>query len=255
MGMNSRFKEYLATEDELCVPVSRRELQPGLFSDLFSRVFYDTDIGSSPLGRLYVAHHAELNAALIPFEENGMYDEARYDSKTRAEMISAAVEQVARRAGTSPFRLMTGATLEQEAAFNFFDEDLNGEFTDYTWAVRWANVQPEDIFAVDQMGKPRLRGILRASQGRVNTEDIRIQHVAHVLSISPKMSREHVETPGWSLHIEELTAGYARGFLDDSLLRLLAHSGFESTQFKVAVELLCEGMAPEYAFECARGAV
>lgn len=256
MSMDSRFREYIEKENELVVPVSRGQLPAGDFLHLFPHVFYNSEFGGAgaAIGRVYAEHADAVNAETAKFDESGMLDEARYDSRVRVEIIEGVLTKLARRRGTTVFRLLSGATPEQEAAFNFFDRELNGEFSDYVWAASWADVQPEDIFAVDQMGGFRLRGILRASQGRASAENgIRIQHVARVLSFSPKMTRDHVQTPGWSGHIEEMSKGVSLGLFDDDVLRTFAASGFESNGFKVAVDLLLDGVTPEYAFECARG--
>lgn len=255
MSMDSRFREYIKEETELVVPVSRRQFPAGDFARLFPYVSYNCEFGTGvTIGRVYAKNADELNAATAKFDESGMLDEARYDSRVRADIIEGVMTQLARHRGTTIFRLLSGATPEQEAAFNFFDRKLNGEFSDYVWAASWADVQPEDIFAVDQMGGGYLRGILRASQGRASSDNgVRIQHVARVLSFSPKMTRDYVQTPGWSGHIKEMSRGVSLGLFDDGILRTLAASGFESGGFKVAVDLLLDGVAPEYAFECARG--
>lgn len=255
MSMDSRFREYVEKENELVVPVARGQLPAGDFLHLFPHVFYDSEFGTgAALGRVYVENADEVNEATAKFDENGTLGEARYDSRVRTDIIEGVLTQVARRRGTTVFRLLSGATPEQEAAFNFFDSELNGEFGDYVWAASWGGVQPEDIFTVDQMGGFRLRGILRASQGRANAENgVRIQHVARVLSFAPKMTRDHVQTPGWSGHVEEMSKGVSLGLFDDSVLRTLAACGFESKGFKVAVDLLLDGVPQEYAFECARG--
>lgn len=254
--MDRRFQEYIAGVDTLRLPGTRRDFRGGEFAALFPGVAYSSgDNVFNVVEKLYVENTDTLNEAAAKFEGDGSADDAKFDSKLRGEIVEMVLLRLASSRGTTIFRLLTGATPEQEAAFNFYDNELGADFTDYIWAAKVGDVQPEDLFEVDQMGEPHLRGIFRASQRRVHAENgVRIQHVARVLSFKPKRSRDSVSTPGWAWHIGEMSQGVARGLFDDNILRALASSGLDSVGFRVAVDLLLDGVAPEYAFECARGA-
>lgn len=248
MGMQQKFREYIKQEREIVLPTGRGPR--GAFSDLFPSRHYGAHYGDGTyLGNVYMEYSEELDQETEAFDRDGLLEDAITDGSVRAEIIEGVLHKVARRRGKTIFRLLSGTSPELEAAFNFYCDDLRGDYLDYLWAATSGGVRPEDLFEVDQMRTTSgMSGILRASQGRASKENgVRLPHVARVLAV-------RASAPGWSYHIKELAEGVSRGVFDDALLRGLAASPFETRQFKVAVDALLEGIPADYAFEVAEAA-
>lgn len=253
MVMETLFRQYITENRELNVPVKRRDFPETEFSNLFKVSFeWENDLVPAALGRVYLRHVGDIERYMeqVPLDD---VDAARFDDTVRIEIVERIMTRLAREQGMTIFRLLSGATPEQEAAFNFFESGLNASFWDFMWAVEYGNVQPEELAALGRPKIPLLRGILRASQGRANRETgVTILHVAHVLSFS-RLSRNPVKgtTPAWSSYIKEMSEGVAEGSLDDNAMRMLATSKLGSQDFFSVLGMLREGVSPEYAFEYA----
>lgn len=252
MVMETLFRQYITEHRELNVPVKRRDFPETDFSNLFKVSFeWENDLVPAAFGRVYLRYVGDIERYMerVPLDD---VDAARFDDTVRVDIVERIMARLAGEQDTTIFRLLSGATPEQEAAFNFFASGLNADFQDFMWAVEYGNVQPEELAVLGRPKIPQLRGILRASQGRADRETgVTILHVAHVLSFSRLSRKPGAETSAWSSYIKQMSEGVAEGSLDDNVMGMLATSMLGSQDFRNVLGMLREGVSPEYAFECA----
>lgn len=243
MGMDEKLRKFLA-EEELDIPARRGRVECGEFSDLFRKRNFESQYGASNLGQVFIDHGPTLNE----FARDLLAADFGYVRDERVEIIYGSLHKLARTLGTTLFRLLTGATPEQEASFRFHDQyEMGLTFADYAWAVRY-NVSPEEMYeAARAPGKAH--GLLRASQGRVNDE-VRIKHVQHVLYFGSGPRMKNL-SEGYSSSIKELSAAYQEGYLPDAVFRALLSTPLDRDQFAAAVAALREGVNIEYAIAVA----
>lgn len=244
MGMEQKLRAFLASE-ELDIPARRGQVECGEFSDLFYKRNFGSQYhyGTTSIDQVFAEHSEQLNE--FAREMEGVQVASGQDE--RVEMIYGALHKLARTQGTTLFRLLTGATPEQESSYRFHEQfEMGLTFTDYIWAVG-VNVTPEEMYEAARTPL-NIRGLLRASQGRVD-ERVRIIHVQHVLNF-PRASRSE-KSENFSYNIKELSAAYAEGFLPDEVFRALLLAPLDREQFAAAIEALREGVDVEYAIAAA----
>lgn len=237
--MDQKIRAFLA-EKALDIPVPRRAVECGAFSDLFWPLHFNSGRGYSRLGHVFAMHYTLLNETAEKHRDLQL----SFQQDERVEIILMSLAAAARAENTTTFRLLTGATPEQEASFRFHDRhDLGLDFADYVWAVN-VGVTPEEMFGVVQ-APGMARGILRASQGRVN-DKVRLRHVQHVLYMGSGR-RNTTVSEGYSSSIGELAAAYQEGVLSDDVFRTLLGASLDRDQFAAAVAAVRAHVNIEYA--------